>query len=168
MKRTVLLAVAGLIAATWAAADPLGPVNSSEIVSVSTHFENPCPGSPDSLLTRVFNRGEGSDGNAGGYGIPAGKVLVVTAADIEVYADGMTPNHLLDVRLTKNTVKDTNIMVATTVSDGFGIARLHYQSPTGTVVKSGVNVCVSARDLTTGNPVFAVQGILTGYLTDDN
>ncbi|HEV8581025.1 MAG TPA: hypothetical protein VGX68_18320 [Thermoanaerobaculia bacterium] len=146
----------------------LGPANPSDIATVSTHFENVCPDSPSSVLARVFNRLEGSDGSAHIFSIPPGKVLVITGVEIEAYANGIVANHLLDVRLSKNTVNDANIMVATALSDGFGIVRLHYQNPTGTVVKSGVNVCLSARDVTASSPAFAVHGILSGYLADDN
>jgi hypothetical protein len=71
------------------------------------------------------------------------------------------------MRLTKNTVNDANIVNTYLISDNTGSAKLHYESPTGTVVKSGVNVCLSGRDVTTGTPAFAVAGILFGYLAND-
>jgi hypothetical protein len=66
----------------------LGPAKPSDIVTVSTGFENPCPGSPTSELSRVFNRLEGSDGTAHPFAIPVGKVLVITSADLAVFAGG--------------------------------------------------------------------------------
>jgi len=131
----------------------------SQLVTVET-FGN-CPGG----LGIAFDQLEGADGTRQGFSIPAGKVLVVTAAELDGRLGGA--GHVGNLIFFKVAGSDTSrVTQVAGAFDNAGILSRALSFPSGAAVKSGVTLCVLASDVSTGAALTA-RGWVHGYLADD-
>ena len=133
----------------------------SQLVTLET--TNGCP---TGLPGTAFDQLEGADATRHGFSIPAGKVLVVTAAELNGRPG--SAGHVGNLALFRVSA-DGHVSNVTRVDgaiDNAGILSRALNFPGGAVVKSGVTLCVSASDVSTGT-LLTTTGWVHGYLADD-
>ncbi|MBX3025134.1 hypothetical protein KF840_09510 [bacterium] len=136
-KLTAFLAGASLLASSVASAGSLAPTKPSQVVNL--RFSSSDPTGPCG-----FGRLPGAqlmaDGTAAPYeGIPAGKMLVVTA--MQGYTDTALPSRLEIFKLRA----PSNVAISVScLADAFGSCHGTATFPTGIAIKSGTTLCVQS------------------------
>jgi hypothetical protein len=136
----------------------------SQLVTVSAHLEGFCP---DPVGGKAFNRFENSDGSESIFGIPGGQVLIITAAEV-IGTNPASAGHAGLASLSRIGVPGFNneIAVVRGTIDSAGTFSGQFDLPIGAVVKPGVRLCGTVRDLNSGGDI-SVSGVIRGYLTED-
>ena len=160
----VTVSMAMLAVASPGSAAVLAPKKASDVITLSNFYANPCSQTVPSLKSGVFNKLEDQDGGNSLFSIPTGQAVVITSGTFTAFSSDGSAGHVIELTLGRGSINSPIAIYHGTSTGDFGRVDFRFAEPTGAVVKSGVEICVFARDVTSGNPAFAIDAMLYGFL----
>jgi hypothetical protein len=142
----------------------LGPSKPSDLVDLHPSF-GLCPLDPTSGFSLAIDTVNLPDGTTAPFVIPPKHVFVVTAAEINIQLAPV--GHRIELSLFRVNGTQVGTLIAESEVTSTGTAQDHTVIPTGSVVKSGTPLCISAIDNDAGQQTLFPFGTVHGYFAKD-
>ncbi len=165
MYRSLVIGVVSLLGFASTAVATLTPTKASQLADLTTDYQATCPINAHAY---VLNRIQKSDGTTASFTIAPKHVFVVTAA--EIGAQLIPTGHRYEVSLFRELPDQSNVTSIVTFTDAVsqGNAGVLVNLPIGSVVKSGVLLCVVVLDFD-GSGAQSVPNVMVhGFFAKDS
>lgn len=164
MLRAIAVFLSVFVLTSTAFAATLGPSKPSDLVDLHPSF-GPCPLSPPSSFSLAIDTMNLPDGTTAPFVIPPKHVFVVTAVEIEIQLAPV--GHRIDLALFRVNGTQVGTIIADSEVTSVGTAQDHTIIPTGSVVKIGTPLCISAIDFDAAQQTLFPFATVHGYFAKD-